>query len=307
MRFDALVIGGSFAGLSAAMQLARARRRVCVVDAGAPRNRFADASHGFFGQDGMAPQAMVAQAREKLLAYPSVRFVAAKAVAATQRDAGGFEVQLDNGDTLEATALVLAFGVQDVMPALDGVAERWGATVLHCPYCHGYEVADRPLGVLYRMPGSLHQVQLIAEWGPATLFLNGERSVPADELAALQARGIRIEPGAVQRLEGPSARELSAVQMADGRRLPLGALFIAPPQRPGSALAEQLGCAFDEGPFGPLIRTDENKQTTVPRVYAAGDIAMLRQNATLASADGVWAGVSLHRDLVFSPSPSLRP
>jgi thioredoxin reductase len=300
MLHDALIVGGSFAGLSAAMQLARARRSVCVVDAGAPRNRFAAASHGFFGQDGAPPLAMIAQARERLLAYPSVRFVSDQAVDAALDGAGGFVVSLEAGEPISASRLVLAFGVHDMLPEIAGLRERWGASVLHCPYCHGYEFGGRQLGVLYRGPLSLHQAQLIAEWGPTTLFLDGEE-VPDDaESAALHARGIAIEPGRVLALEGGATpRSLAGVRVVDGRLVPLDALYIVPRTRMSSPLAEQLGCAFDDGPFGPVIRTDALKQTTVAGVHAAGDAAQFMQNATLASADGVLAGVSLHRSLVF--------
>ncbi|GKT17324.1 hypothetical protein AVHY2522_14830 [Acidovorax sp. SUPP2522] len=225
MRFDALVIGGSFAGLSAAMQIARARRSVCVVDAGAPRNRFAAASHGFFGQDGERPQDMIALARRQLLAYPSVTF---KAGTATQARAigpageggdGGFAVTLDSGESLAARKLLLATGVRDELPAVDGLRERWGATVLHCPYCHGYEVGGRPLGTLYAAPASVHHALLVADWGPMTLFLNGHEAPDAESLAQLAARGIAIEPARIAGLEG-DAPALSGVRLEDGRRAP---------------------------------------------------------------------------------------
>lgn len=297
MLHDAIVIGGSFAGLSAAMQLARARRAVCVIDAGEPRNRFAAASHGFFGQDGMAPLAMIAQARAKLLAYPSVRFVAARAMAAQAQEDGGFAVTLDIGESVRARKLLLAFGVQDGLPDIAGVRERWGASVLHCPYCHGYEFGGKRLGVMYRAPMSVHQALLISDWGPTTLFMNAE---PIDDEARerLLAKNVLIEPGAVHSLDGVGDA-LETIRLNEGRAVPIDALYVAPRIRPGSALGAQLGCAFDDGPLGPIIRTDAAKSTTVPGVYAAGDVALLGHNATLASADGVAAGVALHQSLVF--------
>ena len=298
MRYDALVVGGSFAGLSAAMQLARARKKVCVVDAGAPRNRFAAASHGFFGQDGMPPLKMIADARAKLLAYPNVAFIEGNVVGAHADVAGGFTASLEAGEQVSAARLLLAFGVQDGFPEVDGVRERWGASVLHCPYCHGYEFSGRKLGILLESPHAPDHAMLISEWGPATLFLNGNNTVDEEARAKLQARGVAIEPARIASLEGPG-QDLSAVRMEDGRRVPIDALFLAPRIRPGSPLAEQLGCAFDDGPFGPIIRTDAMKMTTVHGVFAAGDAAMMMHNATLASADGVMAGVSLHRSMVF--------
>ena len=199
--YDVIVIGGSFAGLSAAMQLARARRRVCVVDAGQPRNRFAAASHGFFGQDGEPPLAMIEQARRKLAAYPTVGFVQGTVVSATaQQRAGspenGFEVVLDDGTHMEAHKLVLAFGVQDGLPEIAGLRERWGASVLHCPYCHGYEFAGQRLGVLYHSAGSAMHAQLIADWGPTTLFLNGDttlESADRERLLAQMRQRLRVD------------------------------------------------------------------------------------------------------------------
>ena len=287
------------------MQLARARRRVCVVDAGQPRNRFAAASHGFFGQDGEPPLAMIEQARRKLAAYPTVGFVQGTVVSATaQQRAGspesGFDVVLDDGTHMEAHKLVLAFGVLDGLPGIAGLRERWGASVLHCPYCHGYEFAGQRLGVLYHSPQSGMHAQLIADWGPTTLFLNGETTLEESEHARLLALGITIEPARIAALEGPG-QELHGVRLegGDARLVPLDALYIAPSTRPASPLAEQLGCAFDDGMTGPVIRTDASKMTTVPGVYAAGDLSLMRHNATLASAEGVLAGVGAHQALVF--------
>ncbi len=311
---DAIVIGGSFAGLSAAMQLARARRRVCVVDAGQPRNRFAAASHGFFGQDGEPPLAMIEQARRKLLAYPTVTLRQGTVVSAKSKpDAGaltasGFDLVLDDGagalTPLTTRKLVLAFGVKDGLPDIAGLRERWGASVLHCPYCHGYEFAGQRLGVLYHSPQSGMHAQLIADWGPTTLLLNGDTTLESAERERLLALGITIEPAPIAALEGPGQAlqgvRLQATGSGDARVVPLDALYVAATTRPASPLAEQLGCAFDDGPMGPYLRTDANtKMTTVPGVYAAGDLTLMRHNATLASAEGVLAGVGAHQALVF--------
>lgn len=297
MTHDAIVVGGSFAGLSAALYIARARRKVCVIDTAKPRNRFAAASHGFFGQDGSKPQTMIAQARDQLLQYPTVQWHSSAAVTgAPQED--GFELHMATGETLAAHKLVLAFGVKDVLPTLPGLSERWGRSVLHCPYCHGFEFADADLGVLYAAEGSIHQALLIAEWGPTTLFLNGH-TLPDDTVREkLLSRGIAIEPAPVLRLEGPHTA-LAAAVLADGRNVALQALFIAAPTRLSSDLAEQLGCAIDDGPFGPMIRTRADKLTTVPNVYAAGDIARAPHSVAWAASDGVMAGTALHRALVF--------
>ncbi|MBX7481962.1 NAD(P)/FAD-dependent oxidoreductase [Qipengyuania qiaonensis] len=299
MQDDAIVIGGSFAGLSAAIHIARARRSVCVIDTASPRNRFADASHGFFGQDGDDPQAMIARARAQLQRYPTVRMVAGEAMSASAIG-GGFEVRLGDGSILTSAKLLLAFGISDVLPDLPGLAERWGKSVLHCPYCHGFEYAGERLGVLQTMPMSAHQAQLIADWGPTTLYLNGSAAADGEALAKLQQRGVAIEPAPVLELRGENTA-LSSILLSDEREIAIDALYLAPRTRLNSPIAEQLGCLMDEGPFGPVIRTDAAKLTTVPGVYAAGDIARAPHNASWAAADGVTAGVSLHQSLVFEP------
>jgi thioredoxin reductase len=297
MDCDAIIIGGSYAGLSAAMQLARARRNVCVIDAGEPRNRFAAASHGFFGQDGAQPSTMIAQARTQLLAYPSVTVIEGHATAARQDAEERFSVDLASGETLTSSRIVLAHGVTDVLPGIPGVSQRWGVSVLHCPYCHGYEYGGRQLGVLNTLPVSAHQATLIPEWGPTTYFLNGEELLDDAVREALRQRDVVIEPARVVGLEGEGT-SLSGVRLVDGRLVPVEALFLSPTVQL-QPFAAQLGCELDEGPFGPLIRTDAIKMTTVPGVYAAGDAAAAAANATLASADGVFAGASLHRSLML--------
>lgn len=300
MRDDAIIIGGSFAGLSAAMQLARANRSVCVIDTGTPRNRFAPASHGFFGQDGLPPYAMLAAAREKVAAYPSVRFLDVEATDA-ETDNGGYAVTLADGRRLMGRKLVLAFGLKDTLPNIPGAAERWGKTVLHCPYCHGFEFLGQPLGVLSVLPFSTHQAALIPEWGPTTFFLNGGATPDGETRARLAARNVTIETTPIVGLEG-DAPHLTGVRLADGRLVKIAALYLAPRTSFQSGIAAQLGCAMEDGPFGPVITTDAAKLTSVPGVYAAGDITRPMHNATLASADGVMAGSALHQSLVFGPA-----
>ncbi len=297
MLHDAIVVGGSFAGLSAAMQLARARRRVLLVDAGLPRNRFADASHGFLGQDGKAPAAILREAACQVVAYPTVEIVRGEVLDAVRDAAGDFIIRISGGRTARARRLVLATGVSDTLPDVPGLKERWGATVLHCPYCHGYEVRDRPLGVLANHPMAAHQAAMIPDWGPTTLFTQGRFEPDAEQMAHLAARGVTIERQPVVALLG-EAPALEAVRLEDGRVVMINALFVAPSTRMTSPLAEQLGCVFDDGPLGPVIRTDDWKATSVPGVYAAGDAARPMHNATLASADGVMAGVGAHQSLI---------
>lgn len=297
MVYDAIVVGGSFAGLSAAMQLTRARRRTLLVDAAEPRNRFAAHSHGFLGQDGVAPAAIVRQGLGQLSAYPTFDFAADVATAA-RREPVGFRVTLASGRAVMARRLVLATGVADELP-LPSMRPRWGVSVLHCPYCHGYEVRDGQIAVIANHPMAAHQALLLPDWGPTTYFTQGRFDPSPEEMAQLQARGVGIERTPVVELLGDDA-ETEALRLADGRIVAADAVFTAPRTRMSSSLAESLGCSFLEGPTGPYIQVDETKRTSVEGVFAAGDAAQPMHNATLASASGVMAGISAHRSLVFA-------
>jgi thioredoxin reductase len=294
---DVIVIGGSFAGLSAATQLARARQNVLVIDAGLPRNRFAHEAHGFLGQDGRPPAAIMSDARRQLHRYSTVEILSGEAERAEAVD-GGFAVSLAAGER-RARRLVLATGVVDELPPVPGMRERWGSTVLHCPYCHGYEVRDRPLGVLAAHPMSAHQAVLISDWGPTTYFTQGQFEPDPAELRAFATRGVTVERTPVIELLG-DAPALDGVRLADGRVVEMAALFTAPRTKPATALAEMLGCDHEEGPTGPYVRVDSWGATSVPGVWAAGDAATPMHNATLASAAGVLAGIGAHQANVRS-------
>jgi thioredoxin reductase len=294
--YDAIIVGGSFAGLSAGLQLARARRSILVIDEGQRRNRFSSHSHGFLGQDGREPAAIVAEAKAQLLAYPTVAWRDAK-VSDAQVAAGGFSVADSGGERHRAKRLLLATGVRDELPAIPGLKERWGKSVLHCPYCDGYELGGGKLGVLASGSFSALKAALVADWGEVTLFLNGEAEPDAEAAALLERRGVAVERTPIVSAEGEGAA-MAGLRLADGRLAPVKALFVAAGICPASPLAKELGCAFDDGPFGPLLRIDGMKQTSVAGVYAAGDAATARHSVALAVADGVLAGTGLHMSLL---------
>jgi thioredoxin reductase len=296
MPHDAIIIGGSYAGLNAAMQLARARRRVLVIDDNRPRNRFAARAHGVMGRDGVPGSEIAAEARAQVAAYPTAAFRRGEVVDA-RRGPCGFEVDLADGERVTGRRLMLASGVRDVLPDLPGVRERWGQTVLHCPYCHGYEIGGGPIGVLGAGPMSVHQPVMVAEWGQVVLFLDGRLEPDADQRRMLERRGVVIEATPVAALEGDGAA-LDGARLSDGRLVPLKAVFVGPRLRLNGALAQAIGCEIEETPLGQIIRTDDLKQTTVAGVFAAGDAARAVSNITLAAADGVMAGIGLHRSLI---------
>lgn len=293
MMFDAVVVGGSYAGQSAALQLARARRKVLVVDSGKRRNRFADESHGFLTQDGVDPGEIAARARSQLLKYPNVEWrdgVVDKAAGS----ADAFSLSIA-GETLAARRLVLAMGVADELPPVPGLSERWGKSVFHCPYCHGYELNEGRIGVLGVVPMSLHHALMLPDWGQTTFFLNEAFELDADQLGQLQARGVTLERTPVKRISGARAD----IELADGRVISLDGLFTATHTSVSSPVAGQLGCAFEEGPLGAFIRTDGMKATSVPGVFACGDAARAAGTVAWAVGDGAMAGAAAHRSLMF--------
>lgn len=296
MRFDTIIIGGGFAGLAAATYLGRARRKVLVLDTGKTRNRFSPASHGFLGHDGRAPRDILAEAKQQLEAYPSVAIRQSAAMSAERID-GGFAVGLEDGERVSARRLILSYGLRDSLPQIPGLEKRWGVSVLHCPYCHGFEYGDRPLGVLYRNEMSLHQAQLITEWGPTTLFMNGN-ALPEEQGVQLAQAAVRVEYAPVAALVGKETK-LSSLRLEDRRNVPLEALYLVPQSTHSSPLAGQLGLDIIETPMGPQIVTDETRMTTQAGIYAAGDIARAPHSISWAVADGVTAATAAHRSLVF--------
>ncbi|HYQ23181.1 NAD(P)/FAD-dependent oxidoreductase [Stenotrophomonas sp.] len=298
MNPDVLIVGGSYAGIAAGLILARARRPVTIIDSGLPRNRAASHSHGVPGQDGISGAELLKNARQQLLDYPTVRWLQGEVVHA-QSAAEGVEVRTADGQVLAARKLLLATGIADQLPELPGLAERWGSTVLHCPYCHGYEVGGGAIGLLGGHPMSAAKATLFADWGNVTFFSQG-LPITDEERAAMQQRGVQIETTPVVGVQGEQPTWLE-VELADGRRIAQRALFVPAMQQMATPLVQQLGCALVESPLGVLVEVDMMKQTSVANVYAAGDATTVG-NITLAMAEGVRAGIGVHHALVGEDS-----
>ncbi len=290
--YDVVVVGGSYAGMSAALQLVRARRNVLVIDGGAPRNRNAQVAHGFLGREGVAPAEIAMQARQELLAYPTLTWLTATAVAASAEPEGRFKVTCGDGQAFSADRLILAYGVTDALPDIDGVAERWGRSVLHCPYCHGYELYEGRIGVIgCGDDGGAGQALLLCDWGQVTLFCSeADTRIDADQRRRLDDCGVVIESTPVRCVD-----DTATVVLDDGRRLPMDALFVSPHSTLSCDLAEQLGCELKDG---GCITADSAKQTTVPGVFACGDAARMAGNIALAVGEGALAGVAVHHSLM---------
>lgn len=293
MQQDVIIIGGSYAGMAAALQLLRARRRVLIIDEGLRRNRFASHSHGFLGQDGVDPAEIAATARKQLLAYPTLTWIDGRAESVSGKQ-DAFTVTTKDGATFEGRRLLFATGVKDGLPAIEGLAERWGQSAFHCPYCHGYELNEGEIAVIAASAMSIHQAQLIPEWGKVTFFTNGVVALDAEARADLANRGVTIEETPVRRIEGHAD-----VALADGRRLPFAGLFVATRTTPASDIAERFGCEIEETPMGLQIKATAAKETTIPGAFACGDAARVPHSVSLAVGDGAWAGAQLHRSLVF--------
>lgn len=294
MIYDAIIVGGSYAGISAALQLARARRSVLVVDAGQRRNRFAATSHGFLGQDGQDPAKIAKEARDQLLAYPNVEWLSQEARSASQQPEG-LTVTTADGQRFTGQRLILATGVLDELPNIPGLAQRWGKHVFHCPYCHGYELQNGPIGVLAASPLAVHHALMLPDWGPTTLFLNQLFEPDAEQLASLQQRGVTLEREPVASIGGQTAD----VTLASGRVVPIVGLFTQPKTCVASPLAAQLGCQLEAGPMGDFIKVDAMRETSVPGVFACGDAAVAAGNVAMAVGGGAQAGATAHQSLIF--------
>ncbi|SEN78814.1 Thioredoxin reductase [Loktanella fryxellensis] len=292
---DVAIIGGSFAGLTAALQLGRASRSVVVIDAGLPRNRTSPGAHGVAGWDGMTPAEILARFRADLVPYPTVTTQdgVVTTVAGVQ---DAFALTLSTGQAIAARRIILTHGVKDILPDIPGITQAWGRRVLHCPYCHGYEVKGQPLAVLAVHPMSGHQAMLLrADWSDdVTLFSSGMEGLHTD---ALTAAGVKLDDRAITRLQGDDTG--IGLTLSDAATARFGALFLGPRAVLDGSPAQQLGCALADGPMGPFVRTGPMAQTSVPGVFAAGDVARAAPNINFALGDGAQAGTGAHASLVF--------
>jgi thioredoxin reductase len=283
---DVAIIGGGAAGLSAALVLGRARRRVVVVDAGAPRNAPAAHMQGFLSRDGTPPAELLRAARAEVRSY-GVELLEDRMVDAT----AGFALRLVSGRTLEARHVLLATGAEDVLPDVAGAQERWGRDLLHCPYCHGWEVRDRPIGVLT----SVEHAHLLRQWTQDVILFAHTATVTAEERDTLRARGIVVVDGTVDRLV-VTDDQLRAVQLADGRTVPRDVLFIRPELRAHAGRpAAALGC---ELLAGGLVRTDAEGRTSAPGVWAAGNATNPRAQVITAAGEGSAVAIAINTELV---------
>jgi thioredoxin reductase len=293
--WDVIIIGGGPAGLSASLMLGRSRRRVLVLDDARPRNRFARHMHGVLGHEGVPPEDLAARGREEAARY-GVEF-ALDPVARVADGDRDIEVGTASGMRHRARALILATGLDDVLPEVPGLAERWGTTVLHCPYCHGWEVRDRRLGVLLTSRAGVHQAQLARQLSDTvTVFTQGV-DLDAAERGRLQARGVTLIDSRVVELSG-DATELAGARTADGRTHPLDAVFTAAMLRPRDEMLADLPLARQDDPNGAFLAVDAMHRTSHPRVWATGNVVLPYATVPLSMGDGAMTGGAVNAALV---------
>ncbi|XAH24107.1 NAD(P)/FAD-dependent oxidoreductase [Xylophilus sp. GW821-FHT01B05] len=294
---DVIIIGGSFAGLAAALQLGRARRTVTVLDTGRPRNRFAGHSHGLLGHDHKPPLDILAEARQQLARYPTIRLVNARAESVSGA-IDDFCVVTDDHESLGARRVILSYGVADQMPEVPGFAESWGTSIVPCPYCDGFEVADRHWGLVWSGPQSHNQAKLFRDWtDKLTVFADGH-DIPPDIQADLARRNIPVIDGRIVEIAHHKGH-ISTVNLDTGRKVAVDVLFAQPRNKPSATLHEALGLATMDTPTGIVLKVDERRVTSMPGIYAAGDLTTpFLPSVTQASSQGAMAGIFAQQSML---------
>ncbi|GAA5027976.1 NAD(P)/FAD-dependent oxidoreductase [Terrabacter aeriphilus] len=298
-EYDVVIIGGGAAGLSAALVLTRALRRVAVIDAGQPRNAPAAHMQGFLGSDGLPPTELLASGRREVAGYGghllsgrvgSISHLPAAPAAGQLR----FEVILDDGSTLRIRRVLVTTGLRDDIPDLPGVRERWGRDLLHCPYCHGHEVRDQPLGVLGGSPEALAHAHLVRQWSPDVVFFAHGDPLTADQRELLAARAIGVVDAPVAGLVVEDDR-LTGVELVTGQVVPRAAVFVRPRFVPNDTLLTGLGCAKHDNGW---VAVDATGRTSIAGVWAAGNAVNPRAQVITAAGEGSSAAIAINNDLV---------
>ncbi len=293
-NFDVIIVGGSYAGLSAAMTLGRSLRNVLVIDSGLPCNRQTPHSHNFLTQDGEKPSAIAQKAKDQVSKYDTVKFLTDLAVNATKTDEG-FEIATQSGKTFSARKLVFATGLKDKMLNIEGFSECWGITVLHCPYCHGYEVKNEKTGILANGQGAFHLSRLINNWTKdLTIFTNGKSELTQAQTDEIKRHHISIDERKITSLKHKDG-VIEAIIFSDNSTIPLKAIYSRPPFEQHCKIPELLGCELTEQ---GLIKVDTFQKTSVDHVFACGDNTNPLRAVSYAVSTGNNTGVFLNNALL---------
>ena len=311
---DVAIVGAGAAGLNAAVILAQAGRTVLVLESGETRNRFDAHMRGFLSRDGLSPEELVAIGREEVERYGGTvirtRVVKARALdeATGQADTteehltgpSRFALELDDGTEVRARRVLMATGLVDELPEVEGIEAFWGSAVFHCPYCSGCEITHETVAVLAAGPKAVAEAHLLLQWADEVILLTNDTISPDErELRGLHARGIRCEDGRVVRVTGTAPDDLTGVVLEDGREVPCQALLVAPTTHPRRALLDDLGVTVLDEPDEEcvLVPTDAGRATDVPGVWVAGNLRDGNVQVIEAAADGLRAAIAINADL----------
>ena len=298
-NYDVAIVGGGAAGLSAALTLARGRREVLVLDAGTPRNAPATAAHGLLGLEGINPMQLLERGRREAASY-GAHIVEASVTGAAKIDDGEFVIRLDDGSSVQTGQLVLATGVRDELPDVPGLAQRWGRDAVHCPYCHGWEIRDQRIGVVATGPMSIMKALLFRQWSEYMWFLPNGIDFAADQLEQLTEKGIIVVPGDVSRVE-VTDDHLTGVMLDKTTTLALDALAVPTTTSPRLAGLHDLGLETSENAAGVSVVADATGHTSVPGVWAAGNLVNPGMQVSEAAANGARVAMMLNTELIFGP------
>ena len=295
---DVIIIGGSFAGLAAALQLGRARRKVTVLDTNLQRNRFAGHSHGLLGHDHKPPLEILAEARQQLGRYPTISLINAQA----DRISGSidnFFVHTSDGKSFGARRIILSYGIVDQMPNVPGFAEGWGTSIIPCPYCDGFEVADQHWGLIWSGPQSINQVRLFHDWTDRlTVFANGQDISP-EIRADLANRHVPVVNDQIKEITNHGNHN-ATIKLDTGSDVTVDILFAHPRNRPSASLHDLLGLTTVNTPTGIVLKVDERRETNMPGIYAAGDLTNPGMpSVTTASWQGAMAGIFAQQSMLI--------
>lgn len=293
-HYEVIIIGGSYSGLAAAMALGRAMRRVLVIDSGMPCNRQTPQSHNFLTQDGTSPHDIAALARLQVAAYSTVEFLNDLVVHGTHTSQG-FDIQTQSGMLFTAQKLIMATGIQDRMPPIIGFSECWGKSVLHCPYCHGYEVRKKRTGIIGNGDSGYEMAKLIHHWASESIiFTQGKASFTTEQWAALDRHSIQVDERKINAIEHTGGYAQS-VKFVGGETMKISVLYSRLPFTQQCKLPQELGCMFTEEGY---ISVDAMQRTTIPGLYACGDNSSRMRTVAGAIATGTTAGMMLNKELI---------
>ena len=293
-KFEVIIIGGSYSGLSAAMALGRSLRKVLVIDAGKPCNRQTPHSHNFLTQDGSTPAEISIIGREQVAKYDTITFLSGLAVEGKKTDSG-FEIKTEKGELVEGKKLIFASGIKDILPPIPGLEACWGISVIHCPYCHGYEVRNQPTGILANGEFGFEFGKMITNWTKdLTLFTNGKSTLTKEQKSSLESKNVKILETEIEEIQHQEG-QIQCIKLADGSSVSVKALYAKPDFEQNSSILAALGCELKSNGY---LEVDLLQKTTVPGVFACGDNTNMFRSVAFAVSSGTMAGAACNKELI---------